>query len=131
MPIINFTNPIHVVVALVLVLLCAFLAEQYKKNTIPCLVLLVFLAILVGHTIELSALSSTADIMPFAVSIAVDEIFIFVSFLFFIWLDRIQVETAKTTKDKKTKSGKKGQKSEKVDDKVIEKDGLDVLWKKV
>lgn len=131
MPIINFTNPIHVVIALVLVLLCAFLAEQYKKNTIPCIVLLVFLAILVGHTIELSALSSTADIMPFAVSIAVDEIFIFVSFLFFIWLDRIQVETAKTTKDKKTKSGKKDQKSEKVDDKVIEKDGLDVLFKKV
>ena len=131
MPIINFTNPIHVVVALVLVLLCAFLAEQYKKNTIPCLVLLVFLAILVGHTIELSTLSDVANITPFAVSIAVDEIFIFVSFLFFIWLDRIQVETAKTTKDKKTKSGKKGQKSEKVDDKVIEKDGLDVLFKKV
>ena len=131
MPIINFTNPIHVVVALVLVLLCAFLAQQYKKNTIPCIVLLVFLAILVGHTIELSAVSNAADIMPFAVSIAVDEIFIFVSFLFFIWLDRIQVETAKTTKDKKTKSGKKGQKSEKVDDKVIEKDGLDVLFKKV
>ena len=131
MPIINFTNPIHVVVALVLVLLCAFLAEQYKKNTIPCIVLLVFLAILVGHTIELSTLSDVANITPFAVSIAVDEIFIFVSFLFFIWLDRIQVETAKTTKDKKTKSGKKGQKSEKVDDKVIEKDGLDVLFKKV
>ena len=131
MPIINFINPIHVVVALVLVLLCAFLAQQYKKNTIPCIVLLVFLAILVGHTIELSALSSTADIMPFAVSIAVDEIFIFVSFLLFIWLDRIQVETAKTTKDKKTKSGKKDKKTGKVDDKVIEDDGLDVLWKKV
>ena len=34
MPIIDFTNPIYVVVALVLVLLCAFLANQYKKNTI-------------------------------------------------------------------------------------------------
>ena len=131
MPIINFTNPIHVVVALVLVLLCAFLAQQYKKNTIPCIVLLVFLAILVGHTIELSAVSNAADIMPFAVSIAVDEIFIFVSFLFFIWLDRIQVGAAKTTKDKKTKSGKKDKKTGKVDDKVIEDDGLDVLWKKV
>lgn len=127
MPIINFTNPIHVVVALVLVLLCAFLAQQYKKNTIPCIVLLVFLAILVGHTIELSAVSNVADIMPFAVSIAVDEIFIFVSFLFFIWLDRIQVETTKTTKDKKTKSVKKDKK----DEKVIDEDGLDVLWKKV
>ena len=127
MPIINFTNPIHVVVALVLVLLCAFLAQQYKKNTIPCIVLLVFLAILVGHTIELSAVSNAADIMQFAVSIAVDEIFIFVSFLFFIWLDRIQVETTKTTKDKKNKSVKKDKK----DEKVIDEDGLDVLWKKV
>lgn len=127
MPIINFTNPIHVVVALVLVLLCAFLAQQYKKNTIPCIVLLVFLAILVGHTIELSAISDVSYITPLAVSIAVDEIFIFVSFLFFIWLDKIQVEVAKTTKGKKTKSNKK----DKVDEKVIEKDGLDVLWKKV
>ena len=127
MPIINFANPIHVVVALVLVLLCAFLAQQYKKNTIPCVVLLVFLAILVGHTIELSALNDVADITPFAVSIAVDEIFIFVSFLFFIWLDKIQIEATKTTKGKKTKSDKK----DKEDEKVIEKDGLDVLWKKV
>ncbi len=127
MPIINFANPIHVVVALVLVLLCAFLAQQYKKNTIPCVVLLVFLAILVGHTIELSALNDVTDITPFAVSIAVDEIFIFVSFLFFIWLDKIQIEATKTTKGKKTKTDKK----DKADEKVIEKDGLDVLWKKV
>ena len=127
MPIINFANPIHVVVALVLVLLCAFIAQQYKKNTIPCVVLLVFLAILVGHTIELSALNDVTDITPFAVSIAVDEIFIFVSFLFFIWLDKIQIEATKTTKVKKTKSVKK----DKADEKVIEKDGLDVLWKKV
>ena len=33
MPIINFTNPIHVVVALVLVLLCAFLA--YQSGLLP------------------------------------------------------------------------------------------------
>lgn len=122
MPIIDFTNPIYVIVALVLVLLCLFLAKQYKKNTIPCIVLLVFLAILVGHTIELSALEN-ADISVFAVSIAVDEIFIFISFLTFLWLDRIQVEESK-----KTKSNKKSSKKE---EKVIEKDGLDVLWKKV
>ena len=125
MPIIDFTNPIYVVVALVLVLLCAFLANQYKKNTIPCIVLLVFLAILVGHTIELSVLGDVANIAVFAVSIAVDEIFIFVSFLLFLWLDKIQVETSKTTK-----KGKKSTKSDK-QEKVIEKDGLDVLWKKI
>ena len=125
MPIIDFTNPIYVVVALVLVLLCAFLANQYKKNTIPCIVLLVFLAILVGHTIELSVLADTANLAVFAVSIAVDEIFIFISFLIFLWLDKIHVEASKTTK-----GGKKSTKS-KNQEKIIEKDGLDVLWKKV
>ena len=125
MPIIDFTNPIYVVVALVLVLLCGFLANQYKKNTIPCIVLLVFLAILVGHTIELSVLADTANLAVFAVSIAVDEIFIFISFLMFLWLDKIQVEASKTTK-----GGKKSTKS-KNQEKIIEKDGLDVLWKKV
>ena len=125
MPIIDFTNPIYVVVALVLVLLCGFLANQYKKNTIPCIVLLVFLAILVGHTIELSVLADTANLAVFAVSIAVDEIFIFISFLIFLWLDKIQVEASKTTK-----GGKKSTKS-KNQEKIIEKDGLDVLWKKV
>ena len=125
MPIIDFTNPIYVVVALVLVILCAFLANQYKKNTIPCIVLLVFLTILVGHTIELSALEDTANMTAFAVSIAVDEIFIFVSFLMFLWLDKIQVEESKTTK------GGKKSKNEKKEEKVIEKDGLDVLWKKI
>lgn len=128
MPIINFTNPIHVVVALALIILCAFLAQQSKKNTIPCIVLLVFLAILVGHTIELSAIQSTTDIRPFAVSIAVDEVFIFISFIFFLWLDRIQIENSKSNNNKKpTKKGKK----EKKEEKIIENDGLDVLWKKV
>ena len=125
MPIIDFTNPIYVVVALVLVILCAFLANQYKKNTIPCIVLLVFLTILVGHTIELSALEDTANMTAFAVSIAVDEIFIFISFLMFLWLDKIQVEASKTTKGgEKSKNAKK-------EEKVIENDGLDVLWKKI
>lgn len=126
MPIINFSNPIYVVVALVLVLLCGFLAQQYKKNTIPCIVLLVFLTVLVGHTIELSALVDTTHLLNFAVSIAVDEIFIFISFLMFLWLDRIQIEAKKTVK-----SGKKSSKTDKDEEKVIEKDGLDVLWKKV
>lgn len=125
MPIIDFTNPIYVVVALVLVLLCAFLANQYKKNTIPCIVLLVFLSILVCHTIELSAISDTANIAAFAISIAVDEIFIFVSFLMFLWLDKIQVETNKASASKKSK------KTNKKEEKVIEKDGLDTLWKKI
>ena len=126
MPIIDFTNPTHVLVALVLVLLCAFLANQYKKNTLPCVVLLVFLAILVGHTVELSVLDGAANIFAFAVSIAVDEIFIFVSFLMFIWLDKVQVEASKAAK-----KGKKSTKSSDKEEKIIENDGLDVLWKKL
>lgn len=122
MPIIDFTNPIYVIAALALLLLCSFLGNQSKKNTLPCIVLLVFLTILIGHTIELSVLDGAADIFAFAVSIAVDEIFIFVSFLMFMWLDRIQIEAQKNTK-----KGKNAKSAEK----IIENDGLDVLWKKL
>ena len=41
--------------------------------------------------------------------------------------DGIQIDAAKNTKGKKTKANKKDKKEEK----VIENDGLDVLWKKV
>ena len=53
----------------------------------------------------------------------------------FLWLDRIQIDVnAKAKASKKSgnnsKSSKKDVKEAK-EEKVIEKDGLDVLWKKV
>ena len=86
-----------------------------------------YVTLLVGHTIEL-ANAPIESVRTLAICILVDELFTFISFLSFLWVDRIEVDYKKSTKGKK--SNKKGKK-EKLEDKVIENDGLDTLWKKV
>jgi hypothetical protein len=124
MPIIDFTMPFYLLSGVVLFVLCLYLATKNKTNTIPCIMLLVAVAILAGHSIELAYAISTDTIMTLVKNIVFDEMFIFISFLSFLWLDKIQVENMKK---KTNKAGKK----DKLSNKVIEKDGLDMLWKKV
>ncbi len=124
MPIIDFTMPFYLLSGVVLFVLCLYLATKNKTNTIPCIMLLVAVAILAGHSIELAYAVSTDTIMTLVKNIVFDEMFIFISFLSFLWLDKVQVENMKK---KTNKAGKK----DKLSNKVIEKDGLDMLWKKV
>ena len=123
MPVIDFTQPFYLLAAVVLFLLCLYLARNNKSNTVTCIMLLSFLTILVGHTIELA--NCTLELVnTLSVNILIDEIFTLVSFLAFLWTDKIQVDAQKAKK-----AAKKGKK-ERLEDKTIE-DGLDVLWKKV
>ena len=122
MPIIDFTSPMMEIVALVLFLLCLFLGRNSKSNTSICIVLLCFLTILVGHTIEMTQTADTDVILKLVKCVTVDETFTFVSFLSFLWLDKIEIE-----EEKKQKSGNGKMK---IEDKTVE-DGLDLFWKKV
>lgn len=125
MPIIDFTQPFYLIAAVVLFLLCLYLAKNNKSNTVTCIMLLSFLAILVCHTVELTY-ATLEYVNTLATCILVDEIFTLISFLAFLWTDKLQVEFKKKTNGK---SGKKNKK-EKFEDKTVE-DGLDILWKKV
>ena len=118
MPIIDLTKPYYLLAAVVIFVLCLYLGRNMKTNTVPCLVLLVFLTIIVGHTIELTSALSANFISTLAKNIIIDEAFIFASFLSFLWVDKIQIDANKKKKGKK--------KSE-----PTIKDGLDFLWKKV
>ena len=118
MPLINFTNPYFLVLAVILFVACVFISKNMKTNTVPCIMLLVFLAILVGHTIELSSIHDAANTVVLTICIVVDEAFTFASFLTFLWLDKIQIDTAM-----KNKKGKKQA--------IIKSDGLEILWKQV
>lgn len=122
MPVIDLTNPVLAIVALVLFLLCLFLGRNMKSNTAMCITLLSFLTILVGHTVEITLTTDTDTILTLIKCVVVDETLTFVSFLSFIWLDKIQAEEGKKNE------GKNGKK--RIEDKTIE-DGLDLLWKKV
>ncbi len=112
MPIINLANPFSVFVALVLFVLVVYLAKEIKRSNVTCIMLLVFLTIIVGHCIEYVMVQDpTGEITStIARCIAVDFIFIFLSFISYLWTDDIEA------KERKLKS---------IDN------SLDWFWKKV
>ena len=99
LPIINFTQPMSVLVALVLFVLIVWLGKETIKSFIPCIMLLVFLTLLVSHAIELYAMDSSMQgmISNIAITIAIDFVFILLSFFSYLWIDDIE---AKATKKK-------------------------------
>ena len=123
MPKIDFTNPYFSVTAILLFVLCVFLAKNMKSNTVPCIMLLAFLAILVGHVIELSISNVVETTVKLTICVIIDEAFTFASFLAFLWLDKIQVDTLLKSKGKGKSKGKR--------EVIIKDDGLDILWRQV
>lgn len=112
MPLINLTDPFTVLVALVLFVLVLFLAREIKRSNVTCIMLLVFLTIIAGHGIEYALVKDpTGQITTtLARCITMDFIFIFLSFLAYLWTDDIEA------KERKIKS---------IDN------SLDWFWKKV
>lgn len=110
MPIIDLSNPLNVLVALVLFILVLFLSKEIKKSNVTCIMLLAFLTLIAGHCIEYVMTSNEAVMGTLANCIAVDFVFTFLSFIGYLWMDDVEA------KDKKVKS---------IDN------SLDWFWKKV
>lgn len=112
MPIIDLSQPLNVLVALILFLLVLFLAKEIKRSNVTAIMLLTFLTIIVGHCIEYVIVQDpTGEVLKtLSNCIAVDFVFIFLSFIAFLWMDDVE------SKDKKIKS---------IDN------SLDWFWKKV
>lgn len=100
MPLINLSNPFNVLVALVLFVLTLMLAKETKRSTVMCIMLLAFLAIITGHSIEYFLIQNPTQEVANALlySITVDYVFIAASFLAYLWIDDIEC------KDRKMKS---------------------------
>lgn len=97
MPIINFTNPITVLLAVILFVLVLILGKETHKSAIPAVMLFVFLAILVGHALRLFTFNSTNEEIYKAIttSLVVDFVFIFLSFISYLWIDDVQAKVEK------------------------------------
>ena len=100
MPMINFTNPFTLFLALILFILILVLARETKKSAIVATMLFIFLIILIGHTVEFFTQSAVEADTTSAIlrSIVFDLIFIFLSFISYLWIDD------KEAKEKKNKS---------------------------
>ena len=94
MPFINFTNVATMLLTLVVFLLALVLSKETKKSGIIATMLSVFLTILVCHAVELGTISNITEEMHYAItrSILVDFVFIFLSFISYLWIDEIQAK---------------------------------------
>lgn len=97
MPLIDFTNTVTILLALLLFVLILFLGKEMHKSAIPAMMLFVFLALLVGHTIELMIIPNIEEATYYAltISMGVDFVFIFLSFISYLWIDDIQAKIEK------------------------------------
>lgn len=95
MPLINFTEPLAILTALTLFLLVLFLARETKKSIFLAIMLGIFLLIIIGHSIEFS-ISNELEIQNiYAKCITFDFIFIFLSFISYLWIDDIETKAGK------------------------------------
>ena len=93
----NFTNPIQVLVAIVLFVLVLYLGRETKKSLVVGIMLFCFIAILLGHTIEFMTVAQSNEVIYKAVttSATLDLVFIFLSFISYLWVDDIEVKAGK------------------------------------
>lgn len=97
MPFINFTNIATILLALSLFILILFLGKETHKSGVPAMMLFVFLLLLVGHAVEFGVMPNITEQVKYDLSrsILVDFIFIFLSFISYLWIDDVQAKVEK------------------------------------
>ena len=96
MPMINFTEPLALFIALLAVVLVLWFSYQSKKSVITGIMLFIFIAILVLHALEFSMGTLTQEGMQVAIqSIIFDLVFIFLSFISYLWIDDVEAKVKK------------------------------------
>ena len=112
-PLLNFSDPITIGLITILVGLLILLSRKIQKSYIMGIVLVVFLIITLGHTISFFSMSNVEKSIEsmYVRSIMMDLVFIFLSFISYIWMDELQAK--------------------KENKKVVMKSGLDWFWSKL
>ena len=96
MPMINLTEPFLLFIALLLFVLVLWFAYQSKKSVITGMMLFIFIAILVLHTLEFSMGNLTTEGLSATLnSIVFDLVFIFLSFVSYLWIDDMEAKLKK------------------------------------
>lgn len=88
--IIDMSNPIMILVALVYAVLLIFLGVEVKKSISPAIGLFTFIGLLVLHAVEFAINPQEASMLLKAISM--DFIFIFLLYISYLWVDDIEAK---------------------------------------
>ena len=99
MPMINFTNPVTLLVAALLFVLVLILSKETKKSLIIAIMLFAFVGLLVAHTFIYTTGTDLTEKVRSEITFTMvfDLIFVLISFIGYLWVDDIE---AKFTKKK-------------------------------
>ena len=90
MEFINISNPVTVLLILVIAIFLIFLGKTTKKSFIPAILLFVFLALLVYYVVCLQNPELSAERGVIFNCMAINFTFIFIAFLSYLWVDDIE-----------------------------------------
>lgn len=93
-PFIDMTNLVTVILSLIIYVLVLYLGREVKKSWMLGVLLVAFCFMLIGHTTELLTVKDLTDVLKAQLSqcMIVDFVFIFLTFVGFLWLDEIDAK---------------------------------------
>ena len=94
MILINMTNPLTLILMLIITVLLIFLAQEVKKSYIGAIALFGFLALLIVHVFQILTLSEEFRTLLPVLSrcIAIDFVFVFITFFSYLWVDDLEAK---------------------------------------
>ena len=89
MPIVNFSNTVTVVLAIILLLLVLYIGKNTQRSWLLAGAVMVFLILFVGHVCEITLIKymSTEIRNALNTSVIIDFVFVLVSFAGYAWLN--------------------------------------------
>ena len=93
--ILNISQPFTLLLVLAATVLLLFLGREIKKSYIVVIPLGAFLILLILHAINLITTSSSEIIYIASKCIALDFVFIFITFMGYLWVDAIEAKEEK------------------------------------
>lgn len=100
MPIINFMNPITLLVGVILFVLVSYLGKKTKKSWIVAIMLFVFITLLIYYAVQFLTLNpNTPELVAIQTALlqtsGITLVFILISFFIYLWIDYIEAKMRK------------------------------------
>ncbi len=94
MPVVNLTQPLTVALCLTAIVLAIFLGHEVKRAIAPAMALILSLALLLTHTIQLFAFGNFYEHYKIILSTSLiyDFGFVLVTYIGYLWIDDIEAK---------------------------------------
>lgn len=94
---INISDPINLLLILILTAILIFLGKEIKKSLIPQVMLFIYLALLILHAVQLMTIGKVDDEIIYTLyrCILFDFLFILMTFISYLWVDELETRVKK------------------------------------